>query len=155
MSNLITGLFDTPAAAQAAVSLLQQNGYSSNEISVIIKDAAEQAKEGSVVVAVAAHPGDEERVHSALQNRAAAGGPVTLAHVAPLSALSVSPMPRQEHTPIRIPILDEIRAEQMAAVEHERDARREALLASPLSHDEAAAPAHPAFTGLEHTSKTP
>lgn len=278
MSNLITGLFDTPAAAQAVVTRLQQSGYTTGEISVIMKDALEQGEaknasddtdgvgsrstvgigggvgallggllavsavaipgvgliaagalaamfvgggaltgsalgwfvdrgipadvapyyerglhEGGVVVTVAAHPGDEPQVYSILHSGSVAasghntpsyvaplfasrhadlGPPVVVpgaapqarpiqnampnasAAVVPVDALSASLKPRQEHAPIRVPILDEIRAEQMAAVEHERDARREALLASPLSHDEVAAPAHPAFTGLEHTPKT-
>ena len=163
MSILITGLFDTPIAAQAAADLLKQDGYASSEFSIIIKDASEQPKEGSVVVAVAAHSGDEERVHSVLQTGASAASghiaPVDVGQLAPIYAVPLStssaiPKPRQEHAPIRVPILDEIRAGQMAAVEHERDARREALLASPLAHDEVAIPTHPTFTGLEHTPKS-
>lgn len=279
MSNLITGLFDTPDAAQAVVTRLQQSGYTTGEISVIMKDAMDQGEahnapddtkgmgsrstvgigggvgallggllavgavaipgvgliaagalaamfvgggaltgsalgwfvdrgipadvapyyerglhEGGVIVTVAAHPGEESQVYSILHSGSvAASGHNTPSYVAPLfasrhadlsppapppsaapQALSVqntavgtsntavvpvnappvSLTPRQEHAPIRVPILDEIRAEQLAAVEHERHARRDALLASPLSHDEAAAPTHPTFTGLEHTPKT-
>ena len=39
MSNLITGLFDTHAAAENAVTQLKALGYTPNEISIIAKDA--------------------------------------------------------------------------------------------------------------------
>lgn len=39
MANLITGLFDTEAAAENAVSQLKQFGYGQNEISIIMKDS--------------------------------------------------------------------------------------------------------------------
>ena len=275
MSNLITGLFDTPDAARAAVAQLKQHGYTPGEISVIMKDAEEARHiteedsaatgrstvgigggvgallggllavsavaipgigliaagalaamfvgggaltgsavgwfvdqgipadlapyyerglhEGGVVVAVAAHPGDETQVYDLLHPTSlAASGHETASYVAPIfaarhadlsppTALStlaaqaapvqnplahavLTPVPvnalpsnlagKQEHAPIRVAVLDEIRATQQAAVEHERDARREALLANPLSHDDAAAPSHAAFTGLEHTPKS-
>jgi hypothetical protein len=38
MANLITGLFETEAAAEAAVAHLKEIGYTENEISVIMKD---------------------------------------------------------------------------------------------------------------------
>jgi hypothetical protein len=38
MANLITGLFDTEAAAEQAVVALRQIGYSQNEISIIMRD---------------------------------------------------------------------------------------------------------------------
>ena len=38
MANLITGLFDTEAAAETAVSQLKQMGYSQNEITIVMKD---------------------------------------------------------------------------------------------------------------------
>lgn len=38
MANLITGLFDTEAAAENAVTQLRQMGYGQNEISIIMKD---------------------------------------------------------------------------------------------------------------------
>src|SRR6476646_11966215 len=38
MANLITGLFDTEAAAETAVSKLKQMGYGQNEINIIMKD---------------------------------------------------------------------------------------------------------------------
>jgi hypothetical protein len=38
MANLITGLFDTEAAAENAVSQLKQMGYGQNEISIIMRD---------------------------------------------------------------------------------------------------------------------
>jgi len=38
MANLITGLFETEAAAEEAVAHLKEIGYTSNEISVIMKD---------------------------------------------------------------------------------------------------------------------
>jgi hypothetical protein len=38
MANLITGLFDSEAAAENAVSQLKQIGYQQNEISIIMKD---------------------------------------------------------------------------------------------------------------------
>jgi hypothetical protein len=40
MANLITGLFDTEAAAETAVSQLKQIGYSQNEITIVMKDRA-------------------------------------------------------------------------------------------------------------------
>jgi len=41
MANLITGLFDTPAAAENAVAQLRQMGYEQNEISIIMKNRAD------------------------------------------------------------------------------------------------------------------
>ncbi len=41
MSQLITGLFDTHADAENAITQLKQHGYTANEISVIMKDAQE------------------------------------------------------------------------------------------------------------------
>ena len=41
MSNLITGLFDTVSAAENAVDLLKQRGYSENEISIIMRNREE------------------------------------------------------------------------------------------------------------------
>src|SRR6476659_488881 len=38
MANLITGLFDTEAAAESAVSQLKQLGYGQNEITIVMKD---------------------------------------------------------------------------------------------------------------------
>lgn len=38
MANLLTGLFDTEASAENAVTLLHQIGYGQNEISIIMKD---------------------------------------------------------------------------------------------------------------------
>ena len=38
MANIITGLFETEAAAENAVSQLKQMGYTSNEITIIMKD---------------------------------------------------------------------------------------------------------------------
>src|SRR5882724_5646527 len=38
MATLITGLFDTESAAEAAVSQLKQIGYGSNEITIVMKD---------------------------------------------------------------------------------------------------------------------
>lgn len=38
MANLITGLFDTEAAAETAVSQLKNMGYGQNEITIIMKD---------------------------------------------------------------------------------------------------------------------
>src|SRR6476661_4218766 len=38
MSELITGLFDTEAAAESAVSQLKQQGYGQNELTIIMKD---------------------------------------------------------------------------------------------------------------------
>ena len=38
MANLITGLFDTEAAAEGAVSQLKQLGYGQNEITIVMKD---------------------------------------------------------------------------------------------------------------------
>lgn len=38
MANLITGLFDTEAAAEQCVSTLKQMGYGQNEITIIMKD---------------------------------------------------------------------------------------------------------------------
>ena len=38
MATLITGLFDTETAAEAAVSQLKQIGYGSNEITIVMKD---------------------------------------------------------------------------------------------------------------------
>jgi len=38
MANLITGLFDTQAAAENAVAQLHQMGYGQNEISLVMKD---------------------------------------------------------------------------------------------------------------------
>jgi hypothetical protein len=43
MANLITGLFETEAAAENAVSQLKQMGYTSNEITIIMKDRAAAA----------------------------------------------------------------------------------------------------------------
>lgn len=40
MANLITGLFETEAAAESAVAHLKEIGYTQNEISVIMKDRA-------------------------------------------------------------------------------------------------------------------
>jgi hypothetical protein len=40
MANLITGLFETEAAAEEAVAHLKEIGYTQNEISVIMKDRA-------------------------------------------------------------------------------------------------------------------
>src|ERR1044072_5104446 len=47
MANLITGLFDTEAAAENAVTQLKALGYGQNEISIIMKDRA-AAKELAV-----------------------------------------------------------------------------------------------------------
>ena len=41
MSHLITGLFDTHAMAENAITQLKQHGYTSDEISIIMKDAQE------------------------------------------------------------------------------------------------------------------
>jgi hypothetical protein len=38
MANLITGLFDTENAAEAAASQLKQMGYGQNEITIVMKD---------------------------------------------------------------------------------------------------------------------
>ena len=38
MSDLVTGLFDTESAAESAVSRLKSNGYTQNEITIIMKD---------------------------------------------------------------------------------------------------------------------
>lgn len=38
MANLITGLFETEAAAETAINQLKQIGYTDNEISIIMKD---------------------------------------------------------------------------------------------------------------------
>jgi hypothetical protein len=40
MSELITGLFDTEAAAESAVSQLKQMGYGQNELTIVMKDRA-------------------------------------------------------------------------------------------------------------------
>jgi len=40
LANLITGLFDTETAAEKAVSQLKTLGYTSNEITIIMKDAS-------------------------------------------------------------------------------------------------------------------
>src|SRR5262249_50676571 len=48
MANLITGLFDTEAAAENAVAQLKQIGYQENEINIVMKDrnaAADMAHE--------------------------------------------------------------------------------------------------------------
>ena len=44
MANLITGLFDTEAAAENAVAQIKQLGYNQNEISIIMKDRAAAAE---------------------------------------------------------------------------------------------------------------
>lgn len=40
MANLITGLFDSEAAAETAVAQLKQIGYGQNEITIVMKDRA-------------------------------------------------------------------------------------------------------------------
>ena len=136
---------------------------------------------GGVIVTVAAHPGDDSVVAEILHSGAVAhSGTAVGSYVAPHyasrhidlsppaapTAVLVMPAPSSpapaehpitysktnEHPPIAIPILEEIRSEQQEAIEHERAIRRDALLANPLSHDAAAGkkPDTEAFTGLDN-----
>lgn len=54
MSDLITGLFETRLAAENAVTLLKQRGYTANEISIIVKDDGSHSKH------TITHPGSYE-----------------------------------------------------------------------------------------------